>query len=156
MDQRDQARMAMEGKATTSSAAQTRASGVPSTAGSDSREARQLAGPALTFDLDQELARLRQEGDYGINGRNARTLTKENDLRLVLVAVKEGRAVGDDEADGALGLLVMEGAGRFESGSVERNLRAGELAVVAAGEPWHFAADEDSAFLLTIAFRPRF
>ncbi len=155
MEERE-ARMAMEGKRTTSSAAQTRDNGVPTVAGSDTREARRLAGAVMTFDIDQELSRLRQEGDYGINGRNARTLAKEDDLRVVLVAAKEGIEVGDGEADGALSLQVIQGHGRFVSGSLEDRLGEGQMVLVASGEPWSFKADEDSAFLLTLAYDARF
>ncbi len=151
-----ESRMATSGKAKTSSAAETRASGVPSTAGSGTREGRHLAGAALTYDLEQEIGRLRQEGDYGINGRNARTLAKEDDLRVVLVAVKGGREVGDQEADGALSLQVVQGKGRFGSGETANRLGTGQVTIVGAGEPWSFTADEDAAFLLTLAFQPEF
>lgn len=148
----DEARMAMDGRARTSSAAQSRSSGVPATGGSDTRESRRLAAPALTFDLDRELPRLRQEGDYGINGRNARTLVKEDGLRVVVVAAREGVEVGDAESDGALSLQVLQGRGRFSSGTVQARLGEGQIAMVAAGQPWAFVPDEDSGFLLTLAF----
>ncbi len=151
MEERE-ARMAMEGKRRTSSAAQTRENGVPTVGGSDTREARRLASSMVKFDLDQELSRLRQEGDYGINGRNARTLAKENELRIVLVAAKDGIEIGDGEADGALSLQVVRGHGRFTSGSVGDRLAEGQMAIVGAGEPWSFTADEDSGFLLTLSY----
>jgi len=148
----DEAPMAMDGTARTSSAAQSRSSGVPVTGGSDSRESRRLAGPALTFDLDRELPRLRQEGDYGINGRNARTLVKEDGLRVVVVAARDGVEVGDAEADGALSVHVLQGHGRFASGQVQARLGEGQIAMVSAGQPWSFVAEEDAGFLLTLAF----
>jgi quercetin dioxygenase-like cupin family protein len=151
----DEARMAMDGRARTSSAAQTRFAGVFATGGSDTRESRRLAGPALTFDLDRELPRLRQEGDYGINGRNARTLVKEDGLRVVVVAAREGVEVGDAESDGALSLQVLRGHGRFASGETRVRLGEGQIAMVWAGQPWSFVADEDAGFLLTLAFGAR-
>ena len=70
---------------------------------------RPLAGPLLTFDLNQQLAELRTEEAYQRSGRAGRTLAKSGRMRLVLVAMAEANVIGTHQADSPMTLHVLEG-----------------------------------------------
>jgi hypothetical protein len=56
------------------------------TSGSEQRPARRVVASALDFDLDTELASLRQEASYQRGDRNGRTLVEETGFRVTLTA----------------------------------------------------------------------
>ncbi len=120
------------------------------TTGSGTREPRLLAGPFLGFDIDEELEHLRNEPEYAEHDRNAITLAKEGDLRIVLVSLRRDALIGDEEADGTISIQVVEGTVSVDSRDETVDLTAGQLAVVAAGDPWLVGAREESAVLVTI------
>ncbi len=120
------------------------------TTGSDTREPRPLAGPFLGFDIDEELERLRNEPEYAEHDRNAITLAKDGDLRIVLVSLRPDALIGDEEADGTVSVQVVEGTVNVDSRDETVDLTAGQLAIVAPGDPWLVSAREESAVLVTI------
>jgi hypothetical protein len=60
------------------------------TSGSDSREARTLDDPVMGFELDREIALLREEPGYAQFGRSSKTLGKSRHFRLVATAARAG------------------------------------------------------------------
>src|SRR5688572_3019499 len=60
------------------------------TSPSPERPAHRLTGAALRFDLAAEEAALRREPAWGRFDRNARTLVKDGNLRVVLTALRPG------------------------------------------------------------------
>lgn len=60
------------------------------TTATEERLAQQLVGPALTFDLDAEITRLRWEEAWQRGNHNAKTLVKDDDVRIILIAMKSG------------------------------------------------------------------
>src|SRR5215510_13997347 len=63
------------------------------------RTPRPLMGPILTFDLAEEMAALRAESVWQANGHNARTLIKHSEYRVVLIALREGSHVHEQQTD---------------------------------------------------------
>ncbi len=70
----------------------------------------------------------------------------------MLICLKPGGKVGEDEAHGRMSVQVLRGAVavRREEGSAE--LSAGQLAALDAGQAWSVEARDESAILLTIAW----
>lgn len=97
------------------------------------------------------LASLRQEPYYEHNGRNAITLVKNSEIRVVLQAMQPGSSLAEHHAPGPITVQVLEGEIRFHTGGLTQRLRAGELLVLPAGVPHSVDAVQESAFLLTIA-----
>lgn len=96
-----------------------------------SETGRLLHGALQSFDLDTEVARLREEKKWQAGRRNAITLRKGGGLSVVLLAMKEGDRLEEHSAAEPITLGVRQGRVRFTA--------AGE--VVEAGEGTVLACD---------------
>ena len=112
-----------------------------------------LASPFLEFDLDREIHQMHEEAGWG-SGRNAKTLIKYDDLRVVLMVLKAKMRVPEHRTDGRLTVQML--SGRIEVRALGRtfDLHAGSLLALDRDAPHDVEAIQDSTFLLTIA-RPR-
>lgn len=120
------------------------------TSGSDTREPRALDAPELTFELREELDRLRAEPGYAQFGRSSKTLARSGPLRVVLTAARAGVEVGAFEAEGPVAVHVL--AGRVTGGKGDgAEYGAGSLIWFGAGGSWAVRIDEDAALLLAVA-----
>jgi quercetin dioxygenase-like cupin family protein len=89
------------------------------------------------------------------SGRSAATVFggQEHDLRQTLIALAEGRALGEHEAPGEATLLVLRGRVRLhtvEAAEESWEAAAGELLVIPQARH-DLTALEDAAVLLTVA-----
>jgi quercetin dioxygenase-like cupin family protein len=124
------------------------------TGGSPQRPGHQLARPVLAFDLASEVAQLFAEESWQHGTRNAKTLVKGPDFRIVLVALKSGARIEAHRAPGRISMQMLMGRLRVGVGDHTVDLPGRRILTldpnvaheVEAGE------DEDSAFLLTIAW----
>lgn len=82
---------------------------------------RPLRGVLQSFDLDEEIARLRGEKEWREGRRNAITLRKGGGLSVVLLAMKAGDRLEEHSTPGSISVLVREGRIRFtaEGAAVE-------------------------------------
>jgi quercetin dioxygenase-like cupin family protein len=120
---------------------------------------RPLAGASLTFHLSEQLAELRGEDAYRRSGRAGRTLAKSGRLRVVLLAVANGVAIGTHQADSPMTLQVVEGGLHYRDAGGEYDLRQGDLLYFGPGNAEDIRATGDTALLLTLSavdddFRP--
>ena len=116
---------------------------------------RGVDAPLLTADIPIELARLRSEHGYEVEGHAGRTLTKNPDLRVVLEAMKPGvhqrlHATGERMT---LQVLVGQLRVRTERGEDVVLSQGGFTAIDAEGAHEIYSLFE-SAFLLTLAWPP--
>jgi len=116
--------------------------------------ARHLDAPLLKLDLLAEVAALRRVG-MGTSGHVAKTLEKQVDLRLVLVAFASGGRLDWHHAAGPVHVHVLDGrvAVRLEDQLVE--LRAGGLLAIAPAIGHAVEALAESSVLLTILQRSK-
>lgn len=114
-----------------------------------------MTAPRLRFDLDEEIRRLWQEPASGA-GRNARTLVKQPDFRIVLVVLKANHRINEHGADGRISIQTVRGHIRMRvdrQGADETiDLPAGHLLALDRGIQHEVEAGVDSAFLLTVAW----
>ncbi len=121
------------------------------TSGSEIREARSLMEAVEVFDLRREIEDLVAEPNWA-DDRNSRTLAKEENLRILLVALKAGAELGTDEAHGRMSLQVLRGQVAVSHDGQDASLCPGQLAALDVGGKWSVRAIEDSAVLLTICW----
>jgi quercetin dioxygenase-like cupin family protein len=121
--------------------------------GRGQRPAQRLAGPALTFDLVAESEQLRREETYATGDRNAKTLVKEPDLRVVLTVLKEGARLREHQAPGPVAVQTIQGQVRLHAGGQTFDLPTGHLLTLEPDLPHDVEALEESAFLITIGWR---
>lgn len=119
-------------------------------AGSSSGGGRVLAAPVLTFDLDRELAQLRQKAGYEAGEPTGTTLLKEPDLRIVLMVLRAGAHMIEHHASGPISVQPLEGRFLFSVADESIELGAGQMLALEPGIPHTVEALEDTAFLLTI------
>jgi quercetin dioxygenase-like cupin family protein len=112
---------------------------------------RPLHGPLQSFDLQEEVARLRAEKAWREGKRNAITLRKGEGMNVVLLVMKAGDRLEEHAAPGSISLSVLEGRVRFEAG--EETVEAGPEVLLAcdAGVRHTVEAVSDAVCLLTVA-----
>ena len=112
---------------------------------------RSMDRPVMTFDLPAILGNLKQEPTWRTAGRNAMTLVKQPIFRIVLVALKSGTAIGAHETESPITVQVIESRLAIQVGADEFVIGAGELLIVQPGLRYTMRAQDDCAFLLTLA-----
>jgi quercetin dioxygenase-like cupin family protein len=122
------------------------------TTGSPQRPAQRVSASVLQFNLADEARQLRAEEAWRRGDRNAKTLVKEHDLRVVLTALKAGARVEQHATPGRLTIQVTSGRVRVSLGSESTDLFEHELIALERGVPHEVEALDESDFLLTIAW----
>jgi quercetin dioxygenase-like cupin family protein len=116
------------------------------------RLAEPIGGPFLEFDLAAQIQDLHRE-DAWTSGRNSKTIVKHPDLRLVLTIMKANTSIHEHSAAGSISVQTISGHIRMHVQGREFDLPAGHLPALDAAVPHDVEALEDSAFLLTVAWR---
>ena len=124
------------------------------TSGSSERAAQHLTGIQLAFDLAAESAQLRVERGYREGDRNANTLVKAEDFRIVLITLHAGARVQEHHEAGPVAIQTLSGHVRLRVGGETTDLPAGHLLALAANTAHDVEALEDSVFLVTLAWPP--
>jgi len=109
-----------------------------------------IEAPVLRFDLHTELEQLKRQRNYQERGPAGRTLVKEPDLRIVLMALKAEAGLSEHHASGPISIQVIEGGLRVRLPNTSAELRVGQLLAVESGMRHDVEAIVDSVFLLTI------
>ncbi len=113
--------------------------------------ARGLRAPMLRADLMTTLGELRHEEAWRVRGHNARTLAKYPDLRVVLVAMREGSRLHEHRTGARITIHVLVGRIRLHVDGADVVLRFGVLLTLDRGLPHDVEALQESAFLLTLS-----
>jgi quercetin dioxygenase-like cupin family protein len=111
---------------------------------------RAIEAPVLRFTLQTEVEQLRQQSSYRNGNPSGRTLVKEPDLRIVLMALRAGARLQEHHASGPISIQVIEGPLRVSLPAESVELTVGQLLALESGIRHDVEAIEDSAFLLTI------
>jgi len=100
---------------------------------------------------------LKAEPEYARSGVAALTLTRDEHVTLVLVAIRKGASMREHRAPSPATVVLLSGRVTFLGGhaAAETNLERGSLALFAADVPHAVAALEDSVYLVLIGGRER-
>jgi len=115
------------------------------------RTPRPLMGSLLTFNLPQEVSLLRGEVEY-TKGHNGRTLIKHSEFRVVLVVLKAGATVNEQQSDQRIALQPLQGHIRLHLPDEVVNLHPDQLLSLDRNRSYHIEAVEDSAFLMWVGW----
>ena len=121
------------------------------TTGTDERAPQRLAAPMLAFDLADETARLHTDQAWQ-RGHSAKTLVKEPDFRIVLIALRAGGRLERHQAAGRISVQTLAGHLRLHTPEEIVDLPLGRLVSLERDVPHDVEALEESALLLTIAW----
>jgi quercetin dioxygenase-like cupin family protein len=111
---------------------------------------RAIEAPVLSFTLETEVEQLRRQRSYQKGDPSGRTLVKEPNLRIVLMALRAGARLQEHQASGPISIQVIEGPLRVRLPAESVELTAGQLLPLEPGIRHDVKAIEDSAFLLTL------
>ena len=111
----------------------------------------QLAGALLTPDLPIEVERLRDKAALASNGRAAKTLVKEGQLRVTLVALNRGATLMKHSVAGVVSVHLLRGRCSLDAGGREAAMSSGQLVVMGDGVQHGLKAQADSMLLITVA-----
>jgi quercetin dioxygenase-like cupin family protein len=123
-----------------------------STSGTQERESRPLMDTLMVFSLAAEIESLRGELEWADNDKNSRTLAKDVDFRALLTVMHTGATIEERDGDARASVHVIEGKAEIDVEGEQRELEAGDLAVIDSGRPWILRATRDCAVLLTLAW----
>jgi quercetin dioxygenase-like cupin family protein len=121
------------------------------TGGSGQRPPHEMEAPVLV-DLNNDIASLRREAAWRDGDRNAVTLTKEGDLRLVLTVMKSGATLHEHRVPGTAAIQAVSGRIRVGMASRDVELGPGQLVTLEANTPHDVEALNEAAFLISIAW----
>ena len=107
-------------------------------------------GLLAQVDFAREIARFPPDG---ASGRRSETLLKTPSLRVILVTMRAGTALHEHTAPGPITVQPLQGRFTFILEDGERDLPPGTLIALDGGVRHAVRAEEDGAFLLTIAWR---
>ncbi len=112
---------------------------------------RPLAGESLLFHLDDELEATGNPEILARSKRTARTLVKDESLRVTIHLIAPGGAIAEHHADGPITVQVLRGSLSFRAGERDYELRAGDLLALDTAIPHSIRSQEGAAFLLTVS-----
>lgn len=112
------------------------------------------AGVFLQFNLAAEMQQLESEHPWQ-SGRNAKTIVKFPDFRVILIMMRRQSRIPDHHADGRVSVHTLSGHIRLQLSGRSVDVPAGQMLVLDHGVRHDVEALEDSAFLLTIAWDGR-
>ncbi len=116
------------------------------------RPSRPLAAPVLAFDFAEEAEKLRRENPWVQHGRNAVTLVKHPDLRIVFMLLRLGTRLQEHPARGRISIHTLSGRVRLHLKGRTVELPVGHLLALEREVAHDVEAVEESAILLTIAW----
>ena len=111
-----------------------------------------LTAPLMDFDLAKEIAQLHEEEAWLRTDRNSKTLVKQPDFRIVLIALQKGVHLGENSADARISMYTLMGHVRVQLPKQTVDLPEGHLLVLDRALEHQLEALEESAILLTISW----
>ena len=117
-------------------------------------QTHQMSGDLLRFHLNDEASACMEQAKGSPQGRAAKTLVREGQLRLTVLALRQGVALDEHVSPGATTIQVLRGTVRFTIAGQDLELNAGDV-VALDGDPAHAVEGrEDSVLLLTVTVPP--
>jgi|YelNatPaOPRAMG01_1025707.scaffolds.fasta_scaffold08242_9 quercetin dioxygenase-like cupin family protein len=111
---------------------------------------RVLDKPLMAFSVPEEIAKIKQGEQWKHARRGAVTLSKNADLRMVLVVLSQGMEIHEHHAEGPITVYVVEGSIKFHAADEELTLPAGSLLSLGGGIPHDVHALDECAFIITV------
>jgi len=112
---------------------------------------RMIDASLIGIDIPEYINQIKEEEAWHKNDRNAITLFKTDNMRLVLAAFHKNATMPGNTTSGTISLQVLEGHVKIACGLGQVELRQHQMATLHGEIPYSVTAVEESVFLLTIA-----
>lgn len=113
--------------------------------------ARTLDAPLVSIDLNDFMNQIKSESPWKDGDRNAMTVYKNKEMRIVLTALHEDAVISKHQADGVLSVQLLEGEINFITDTETVLMKPGHIVTLHRDIPHTVAAIKESVFLLTLA-----
>jgi quercetin dioxygenase-like cupin family protein len=114
---------------------------------------RPLDAPALNFDIDTAIEKIKREEDWKLGKHSSIALLKSENMRIVLVAMPSGSEMKAHQAKGQISVQVLEGKINFLVESNSTILPKNHLLTLHENITHSVTAIENSVFLLTMVIK---
>jgi quercetin dioxygenase-like cupin family protein len=113
-------------------------------------DATSAAAQREDCDLAEEARLLRSAESFSVQGHRAKTLTRNGDLTIVMMAMRHGTHVRDHRAEHPTTIVVLRGRMRVGLEAQTLELGAQHLLSLDGGSVYDMEAIEDSDMLLVV------
>lgn len=111
---------------------------------------RSLSGTPLVLDLVDERARAESHELHETRGKTARTLVKDDSLRVTLVALGPGGSMEQHAAPGPITVQPLSGRIQFRVDDHVHDLATGDFLALEQAVPHSVSSENGGVFLLTV------
>lgn len=111
-----------------------------------------LTAPLMDFNLKKEIAQLHEEEAWSRTGRNSKTLVKQPDFRIVLIALQKGGHLEEHSTDARISIYTLGGHVKLQLPGRTVDMSEGHLLVLDRSVEHDLEALDESAILLTISW----
>lgn len=112
---------------------------------------RAIHDAVLFVDLEEERSATMTGDRFIRDGRTARTLVKNDSMRIVLVCLDAGGELTEHSAPGPISIHAIAGCVEVRLGDASKTLGPGQLLAVAAELRHAVRSEEGATFLLTVS-----
>jgi quercetin dioxygenase-like cupin family protein len=112
--------------------------------------ARSLDATLIKMDIPEYIKQLKKEATWQNSDRNAMTVYKTNEMRIVLIALHKEAVLKKHTAEGIISVQVLEGEINFSTDNESVVLSQGNMIALHARLPHSVMALKESVFLLTL------
>lgn len=105
----------------------------------------------VSIDLNHFMTMIKEEKTWKEGNRNAITIFKSNEVRIVLIALHPKGDLPQHTANGTISVQVLEGKMEFSTSEKTVELSKGEMIVLQKNIPHAVLAIEETVFLLTVS-----
>ncbi len=112
---------------------------------------RVMDAPVVTIDMPDFLRQIKEEPTWKNSDRNAMTIYKTAEMRMVLIALHEDAVIEKHLANGVISVHVLDGEINFIVNGESHNLKTDQVIALHRKVPHTVAAIKESVFLLTVA-----
>src|SRR6185295_3700555 len=102
-----------------------------------------LTAPLMDFNLTEEIAQLHEEEAWLRTGRNSKTLVKQPDFRIVLIALQKGVHLEEHSADARISIHTLGGHVLVLDRALEHDLAALEESAILMTISWPHASETE-------------
>jgi quercetin dioxygenase-like cupin family protein len=112
---------------------------------------RVLDADLVEMDLTEFIRKIKEESTWAESDRNSMTIYKSDNLRIVLLGMRQNAELKTHQANGIISVQVLEGRITFSTAKKTVSLEQGQMIVLHENIEHRVTALTETFFLLTLA-----